>query len=47
MMLKKTDFGLYFKSLEQKFECLELMFDEMNERIVKVESSSHKTPNMQ
>ena len=42
MLRKKIDFKLFFKSLEQKFECLQLRFDEVNERIYKVESNSQK-----
>lgn len=39
---RKIDFRLIFKSLEQKFEHLELRFDEVNKRVDIVESSSQK-----
>lgn len=47
MVLKKRKTRLFSKSIEQKFECLELKFDEVNNKIDKVESSSHMMWNSQ
>jgi len=39
---EKIDFKLFFQSLEQKFARMEMRFDEINERMDRVESSSQR-----